>query len=118
MVSRVWPRHGHRGRPLNSVVRHQTMSSLATICIWAVVAGLVAGAVLHAKVPSELRARVERTTLRWGVIGVVLMSGPFAVMKHTVANRSAEIALGLTVAIPLVTGVVLYILGKRERSGV
>jgi hypothetical protein len=22
MVGRVWPRHGHRGRPLNSVVRH------------------------------------------------------------------------------------------------
>jgi hypothetical protein len=23
MVGRVWPRHGHRGRPLNSIVRHR-----------------------------------------------------------------------------------------------
>jgi peptidoglycan/LPS O-acetylase OafA/YrhL len=94
------------------------MSSLATICIWAVAAGVVAGVVLHNKVPSELRARVERSTLRWGVIGVVLMSGPFATMKHTAANWPAEVALGLTVAIPLVVGVVLYLLGKGRRSGV
>jgi hypothetical protein len=25
-VGRVWPRHGHRGRPLNSVVSHHSMS--------------------------------------------------------------------------------------------
>jgi hypothetical protein len=27
MVGRVWPRHGHRGRPLNSVVRHHQMAA-------------------------------------------------------------------------------------------
>ena len=31
MVGRVWPRHGHRGRPLNSVVRHQAVQMEAPV---------------------------------------------------------------------------------------
>lgn len=94
------------------------MSALATVFVWGVVAGLLAGVVLHSKVPGELRSRVERMTLRWGATGVALMSAPYTIMKDIPANRPAEIALGLIVAIPLVTGTVMYLLGKSGRSGV
>ena len=35
-MGRVWPRHGHRGRPLNSVVRHQPPMNGVGVAIAAV----------------------------------------------------------------------------------
>jgi hypothetical protein len=48
MVGRVWPRHGHRGRPLNSVVRHHMTASRGAAWIWSVLGVPVAFAVFIA----------------------------------------------------------------------
>jgi len=49
MVGRVWPRHGHRGRPLNSIVRHHVkraplicamLASVAYFAVWLLIAAI------------------------------------------------------------------------------
>jgi hypothetical protein len=45
MVGRVWPRHGHRGRPLNSVVRRRMSKYFPAVVTWAIAASLFAPSV-------------------------------------------------------------------------
>jgi hypothetical protein len=49
MVGRVWPRHGHRGRPLNAIVRRHRARKMKPSAIF--LAFALATSIVHAKVP-------------------------------------------------------------------
>jgi hypothetical protein len=53
-------------RPLNSIVRHQAMSDLAGLSTWGVVAGSIAGIVLHFNVAPGRRSSIVRWCLLFG----------------------------------------------------
>jgi ABC-type Fe3+-siderophore transport system permease subunit len=105
-----------RGRPLNAIVRHQTMNVLANVLIWGVVAGAVLGAILYFAVPSDLRFLTERACLRFGGSGVVGQIIPFALWINRPNLAPAMTALGIMFLGGLVAGLVLS--GTRRRSGV
>ena len=69
--------NGRRGRPLNSVVRHQAMGDLGGLIAWALIAGVVAGVVLHFNVPHAQRSTVIRWCLVYGSIAVAFYVGAF-----------------------------------------
>jgi hypothetical protein len=59
MVGRVWPRHRHRGRPLNSVVRRHMRTPLPSYRLWlfsALVLALLNGC---SSLPSDEGLRIE-----------------------------------------------------------
>src|SRR5258707_15158342 len=74
MVGRVRPRHNHGGPPLNRVVRHQAMSDFAALAVWALVAGVIAGVVVHWNVARQRRAKVMRWCLAFGFVAIAVIA--------------------------------------------
>ena len=117
IVGRVWPRHGQLGRPLNAVVRHQTMNVLANVFIWGVVGGAALGVALHYVVPSELRSKFARNFMLTGGMGILCEIVPFALSIDRPNLAPALTAVGITLVVFFLAGLVLRVI-ERRRSGV
>jgi hypothetical protein len=111
-VGRVWPRHGHRGRPLNSVVR-QLVRNVETAILGAFISAVVVGAFAifaHTLVYVGLRRRGVPIQFGWsGMPGYLhrlcrqLPPLPENVRLAGLAKWS-EIALVLAFAVGVITG--------------
>ncbi len=110
----------HRGRPLNSVVRHQAMSDFAALAVWALVAGVIAGVVVHWNVARQRRAKVMRWCLAFGFVAIAVIAIVAASGISIVPTRAM---LGLAfVGLPaFVAGLTVLALGRvasRSAPGV
>jgi hypothetical protein len=84
------------------------MSVLQTVALWGLLGGVVLGLALHFLAPPETRARLAGPFLRFGSGGVLFMLVWYAIYTER-AMPAVEIAVGLTVVVPLVAGIVLAI---------
>ena len=109
MVGRVWPRHGHRGRPLNAIVRHHWATSMRrTLMIWATVGvpatfiAYVAAAVKVADGSAPFLGAAKYWAI--GLFALLLGTGAMAI-THNESRRRLTVALIYTVAMALALGI-------------
>jgi hypothetical protein len=102
-------RNGGRGRPLNSVVRHQTMDSVIIIVIVSVIGGAGAAWWIRSFLPDDVQLKIERRGLRAGSVGWAVGFVPCANLIEREISRTPIIAIGLILSLPLATGVALAI---------
>ena len=110
MVGRVWPRHSHRGRPLNSVVRLQ-MNIVRALSVVAVVGGLGSG------LGALESAEAARPPIEWNdiafvlvgsIIGVAFVVGIQVAMKKQAAARIFSWFFGIVGIYIAVSGLVAF----------
>ena len=101
MVGRVWPRHGHRGRPLNSVVSHQLAKMGRASSIFQVVISL--GPIAAALAFTLLVPAASSAPGSWGAFGIalaVLGFGAFAYARLSVLRARGFWAWGTAGMLP------------------
>jgi hypothetical protein len=88
MVGRVWPRHGHRGRPLNSVVRHHMAPSRVTPPGWTIwVVGGIA-ATVHVAICFVVAQHPSEGSWQW--FPVFVLDFPFSIAIEALSPKGSE----------------------------
>src|ERR1700733_12872200 len=115
MVGRVWPRHGHHGRPLNSVVRHHVKRSST---VWALVPALGFAAV-WLLITSIIFAKHDLNGLLLLAIFTVPSSTIVAAIASAATDQSAKTIVslvGFLIFGMLQYGIIGYVVGLIWRS--
>jgi len=113
MMGRVWPRHGHRGRPLNSVVSGQKMDLrnltkliLKLVGIYLIAAGFI-GAAQLIWLPAQPLGWYIAYLMSYLLAGAALFWFPGAVTNHLLRVQGAQLEGAVTASRLLGVGVVL-----------